>query len=131
MLYSYLYTKTKNASQKFTRDSNVYQGQIIQHVVHFKYLKATGAIKSFESKLKKSIDKIELSRRKMGTIASIMTSSREPILIIIVVTAILIQLNVLNGELGGILISLLFFYRALTAINQMQSSWNRFISNKL
>lgn len=125
----YLYKKTKNASYEFTNDSNDYQGLIIQHVAHYKYLKATGFIQSFESRLKQSIHKIESSRKKMGIINSIMTAVREPVLVIIVVLVILIQVTVLGGGLGGILISLLFFYRALTAVNQMQNFWNRYISH--
>jgi subfamily B ATP-binding cassette protein MsbA len=34
---------------------------------------------------------------------------------------------VLNGSLGAILISLLFFYRALTALTSVQDAWNGFL----
>jgi len=129
LVVGYLHKRTKNASQKFTRDSNTYQGLIIQHVGNYKYLKATGVVHDFEKRLKGAIEKIEFSRRQMGLVNALMTALREPMLVTIVVLVILVQVNALGGELGGILISLLFFYRALTAVNQMQGSWNRFVSN--
>lgn len=71
LLYSGLYKKTKGASRKLTKDSNSYQGQIIQHVANFKYLRATGLVDKFADKLNKSIQEIELSRRRIGVLNAI------------------------------------------------------------
>jgi ABC-type multidrug transport system fused ATPase/permease subunit len=129
ILYSALYKKTKGASRKLTNDSNIYQGQIIQHVVNFKYLRATGLVDKFAEKLNENILKIEVSRRKIGVLNSILGAAREPMLIVVIVVVIFIQINLLGGELGGILISLVFFYRALTSVTALQSSWNKYIAN--
>ena len=126
-LYKVIYKKTVGASKKLTKDANLYQGQIIQHVGNFKYLKATGLAGFFGDRLRNTIFLIEESRRKIGMFAAILQSAREPLLIGIVVLVILIQINVLGGTLGGILISLLFFYRALSALTMMQNSWNRYL----
>jgi subfamily B ATP-binding cassette protein MsbA len=126
--YKILYKHTKGASRKLTKDSNEYQGYIIQHIANFKYLKATGLIESFSDKIRSSILMIEDSRRKIGILSAISTGSREPLLIAVVVAVILIHVNVLSGTLGVILISLLFFYRALNSLTLMQNSWNRFLS---
>jgi ABC-type multidrug transport system fused ATPase/permease subunit len=126
-LYKVLYKYTKQESFKFTKDSNRYQGQIIQYVHNFKYLKATALIKPFARKLEKSIDSIETSRRRMGAYNAILAAAREPMLITIVSVVILIQALVLEAPLGPILISLLFFYRALTSLMQMQIRYNRFL----
>ncbi|MFT4850885.1 MAG: ABC-type multidrug transport system fused ATPase/permease subunit [Sediminicola sp.] len=128
LLYSALYKKTKGVSRKLTKDSNLYQGQIMQHVANFKYLRATGFVDKFSTKLNKSIEEIEISRRKIGILNSILGSAREPILIVVIVVVILVQINLLGGELGGILISLLFFYRALTSVTALQNIWNKYIS---
>jgi subfamily B ATP-binding cassette protein MsbA len=129
ILYSALYKKTKAASRKLTGHSNIYQGQIIEHVANFKYLRATGSVYKFADKLIRSIERIEVSRRKIGILNSILGSAREPLLIVVIATVILVQINLLGGELGGILISLVFFYRALTAVTALQSSWNKYISS--
>lgn len=127
LLYRKVYAKTKKKSREFTDDSHSYQGQIIQHVANFKYLRATALVDSFSDHLSKSIDDIELSRRKIGGYAAILRAGREPMLVIIVAGVILLQVMVLNGSLGAILLSLLFFYRALNALIQLQTYWNRYL----
>ncbi|MFC4871562.1 ABC transporter ATP-binding protein [Negadavirga shengliensis] len=127
-LYKKIYENTKGASRKLTKDSNTYQGQVIQHVANFKYLKATGLTALFAKKLKTTIKFIEASRKKIGIYGAILDSTREPILIVVVSAVIIIQTNVLGGGLGPILISLLFFYRALGSLMNMQNAWNRFLA---
>jgi len=127
-IYKKIYTATEEASRKLTRGTNFYQGYIIQFVNNFKYLKATGLLKTYSKKLLGIIDYIEESNRKMGRLGAIIAGTREPLLIIIVSAVILMQVNVLGGSLGTILISLLFFYRALTALMLMQASYNGFLA---
>lgn len=126
-LYKIIYKKTKGASKDFSKDSHVYQGQIIQYVSNFKYLKATAFLENYGNRLRKSIDAIERSRFKIGKLSAILGSAREPILILVVAAVILIQTKLLNASLGPILVSLLFFYRALSSLMNLQNSYNRFL----
>ena len=126
-LYKAVYKHTIGASKKLTDDSNVFQGQVIQQVANFKYLRATGMVNTYSKRLMQTIHKIEASRRKIGVLSGLLVAAREPLLIIVVATVIFIQVNVLQGNLGAILISLLFFYRALTSLTAMQNAWNRFL----
>ncbi|MGY6560072.1 MAG: ABC transporter ATP-binding protein [Nitritalea sp.] len=128
ILYRALYKKTKGASRKLTSDSNMYQSRIIQHVANFKYLKATGLVDFFGNRLKEIVSQIEESRKKIGVLDAILKAAREPMLICIVAVVIFVQVNILSGALGGILISLLFFYRALNALTQLQNVWNRYLA---
>lgn len=127
LLYKTIYGRTKNASKRFTFSSNIYQGQIIQHVGNFKYLKATGMINKYGDHLKETINSIENSRKKIGVLSSVAAAAREPLLVIVVASVILIQTQLLNGSMSTIIISLLFFYRALTNLVFMQLSWNEFM----
>ncbi|NHW58824.1 ABC transporter ATP-binding protein, partial [Escherichia coli] len=52
---------------------------------------------------------------------------REPMIIIIIAMVILVQVNVMGGSFGSILVSLLLFYRALAHLVSMQNSWNNFM----
>ncbi|WP_438966789.1 ABC transporter ATP-binding protein [Flavobacterium sp.] len=126
-LYKSIYKKTKGASKDFSRDSHSYQGQIIQYVSNYKYLKATALIDVYSNRLRKSINSIERSRFKIGKLSAILESAREPMLIVIVASVILIQTHLLNASLGPILVSLLFFYRALSSLMNLQNSYNRFL----
>jgi len=52
---------------------------------------------------------------------------REPLMIGVVVAVILIQVELLEGSLATIMLSLLFFYRGLTALTSIQTSYNKFL----
>jgi len=128
-LYRMIYSRTKAASRALTMYDNFLQGQIIQHTAHFKYLKTTGGISNYSEKIEETIYKVEKQRKKIGFLNSISSAIREPILVIIIAIIIFIQINYFNGVMGTILISLLFFYRALTSLMTLQESWNIFMSN--
>ena len=127
ILYKVIYIHTRGASRKLTDSSHIYQGLIIQHVANFKYLRATGMVDTHSNKLKDTIVDIENTRRKIGTLAGLGSASREPLLVIILACVILIQVMFLGGPMGAILISLLFFYRALSSLVSLQNSWNAFL----
>lgn len=126
-LYKAIYKKTKGASQAFSKDSHIYQGQIIQYVANFKYLKATALLNLYAGRLRGSILSIEQSRFRIGKLAALLEAAREPILIIVVAGVILIQTQLMGATLGPILVSLLFFYRALSSLLNLQNSYNRFL----
>ena len=127
-LFKYLYNKTKRLSKSYTYTSHGFQNLLIQQVATYKYLKATGLNKVFGKKLKKSISEIEDLQRKIGIVDSSLRASREPVTIFIVAISILIEINYFNSDIGLIILSLLFLYRALTFLMAMQEHWNRFLS---
>jgi ABC-type multidrug transport system fused ATPase/permease subunit len=127
LFYQLVYKKTKKASVTLNYYYDVYEGQIIQHVNNYKYLRATGMIPFFGERLKHTILNIEANRIRIGILSSLLAAAREPILVAVVATVILVQVSYLGGALGAILISLLFFYRALNALTQLQNNWNQFL----
>lgn len=128
-LYKNLYKNTRGVSHNLTGQNNAFQSLIIQNVTNYKYLKATGSLNKYGSKLEESILDIKESNKKIGKLDALLTSGREPILIVVVVSVIYIQTSIFGSELGPILISLLFFYRALGYLMQMQFRWNKFLAH--
>lgn len=128
IIFSRLYVLTKEKSREITRQGHGYQGLLIQFVAFFKYLKATGAAPAYANKLVKRTQEIEHTNRAIGTLEAVMQGLREPLLIAVVVGVILIQVHVLGGQLGLILLSILFFYRALSAVMQVQMHYNKFLA---
>ena len=128
LIFNKLYAKTKELSRQFTHSSNEFQGFLIQQVAFFKYLKATGLIKKYSERLVKKVYDIEDSQKKIGILNGIMTGLREPLLIAIVVVVIFVEVKILSDSLGTIILSLLFFYRALNFVTQLQMQWGRFLS---
>lgn len=127
-LFNILYKRTKLLSQRYVKSSNRFQGLLIQKVAFFKYLKATGSIYSYADNLKEMVYEIEDSVRKMGVLNSIMVGAREPLMMAIVVATILVQVKLMGGNLSTIILSLLFFYRALSSVTSLQTAYNNFLS---
>lgn len=128
-VYNYFYKLTKLSSKKLSFRSNIYQGQIIQHVANYKYLRATATVPVFSDKLKQTIVQLEKTRTQIGIYGAFLQAAREPMMIGIVAIIILVQVYFFGSDLGPILISLLFFYRALSALTSMQTNWNKFLEN--
>lgn len=128
LLFRGIYKKTEKISSSITLHGHVFQGLLIQSVAFFKYLKSTGRMKGYSDKLKNSISKIEKDNKTMGLIQVFLVAVREPIVLSIVVAVIYIQHNYFGQELGMIILSLLFFYRALNYLMVMQTQWNNYLS---
>ncbi|WP_018674739.1 ABC transporter ATP-binding protein [Riemerella columbina] len=127
VFYKYINKKTKEYSRSRSLVGHDFNGNLIQAINHFKYLKATNAFKTYERKLRNNIWVSEDIDFNMGKIGAIGESLREPMIIIVIAAVILLQVNVLGGNFGSILVSLLLFYRALAHLVSMQNSWNSFV----
>lgn len=123
-----VYKKTKEASKKITHDGHTFQGLLIQQVAYFKYLKATGLIQAFSLKLKDYILRIEASNLKMGYYGAILAAAREPLVVMVVVGVILVQVTYFSANIGLIILSLMFFYRSLNYLLNLQTQWNGFLT---
>lgn len=127
-LFKLIYKKTKELSRKITAVGHNYQGLLIQKVAFFKYLKATGINLQFSERLKKAIQEIENYNLQTGYYGAVLQAIREPITIAVVVMVIIIQVSYFDQGLGLIILSLLFFYRSLTFLMALQTSWNSFLN---
>lgn len=128
-IFKSLQAKTKSLSKKITADGHIFQGLLIQKVSFFKYLKSTGLIHKYADKLLDTNEKIHASQRKSGLLAAVLASVREPLVILVVVSAILIQVNYFHQSMGVIILSLLLFYRGLISLLGMQNYWNLFLGS--
>lgn len=129
VFFRILFKKTELASVGLSNMGHIYQSFLIQAVHNFKYLKATDYFTSYKIKLKDIIEDIETNQRKIGVYNAIMSSTREPMILMIVVLIIVIQVNWMGGTMASIFLSLMFLYRALNYIVTLQGSWQGFISN--
>ena len=128
VVFKTLYKRTKQYSKKYTDYAHNFQGLLIQKVANFKYLKATALIFTYTEKLKQRIREMEVVQRRMGILDSTMQAVREPLIILVVVVVILVQVEYFSEGLGSIILSLLFFYRALSFLMGMQKQWNSFLT---
>ncbi|WP_026838096.1 ABC transporter ATP-binding protein [Gillisia sp. JM1] len=127
-LFKWLFKKTKKLSLKFTLATHAFQGLLIQQVSSYKYLKASGLNRFYGEKLKANISEIEDVQKDLGIVSSLLTALREPISILAVVVAIMVQVTYFDSNISLIVLSLLFLYRALTYLMALQEQWNLFLS---
>jgi len=128
-LFKMIFRFTEKASVGVTAFNHEFQSYLIQAVHNFKYLKATDYFAKYKLKLKAIIDSIEVQQRKIGVYNAFLSSTREPIVLIIVAVVILVQVNLMGGQMATILASLLFFYRALNYVISLQTSWQGFVAH--
>ncbi|SIR10358.1 ATP-binding cassette, subfamily B, MsbA [Pontibacter lucknowensis] len=128
LVFRQIYKKTKETSRKISNAGHKFQGLLIQNVAFFKYLKATGLSPVFAKKLKQAVITIENNNKKIGFYNSILSATREPLVIAVVVAVITIQITYFSESLGLIILSLLFFYRSLTFLMVLQTQWNNFLN---
>lgn len=124
LIFSRINKLTKEKSKNISKVGNAFSNVLIQYVHNFKYLKATGKILEYKNKVEKSIDQVQYESLQMGMLNSKVSAFREPMLICIVVLVIFAQITFFDARISAIMISLLFFYRALTSVVSVQNSYN-------
>jgi ABC-type multidrug transport system fused ATPase/permease subunit len=129
LAYQQLYKKTVRASRNITKGGHRFQALLIQQVAYFKYLKASGLIRRYAKKLKSVISEMEAIRIKMSFYDAIVQSTREPLIVMVVVAVVIVQVTYFSQSIGAIILSLLFFYRSLTFLMNLQTQWNAFLGN--
>ena len=127
LVYRVIYKRTKEQSALLTAGNSNFEGLIIQFIHSFKYLKATGTLEDYSKKLSQSVESVEAANTSLGKLDARISSSREPLLIAVICIVIAIQIFVMEGTLASVLVSLLFFYRALTSLMGIQSNYNIFL----
>jgi len=129
LLFQVINKKTVEASRKITYEGHDYQGMLIQKVAFFKYLKATGLVDEYSKKMAQLVDRIETNGKKIGLYGAILNASKEPVIMAVAIGVIFIQTYLMGQSLGLIILSLLFFYRALTYLMSLQTFYNTFLTN--
>lgn len=121
---------TKEKSKNISEVNNYFANILIQYVSNFKYLKSTGKMHNYRDKVEESLDKVQYENLQISILGNQVSAFREPMLIFIIAIVIGIQVYFFDARISVIMVSLLFFYRALIGIVNVQSSYNNTISNQ-
>ncbi|WP_245969581.1 ABC transporter ATP-binding protein [Thiocapsa rosea] len=98
---------------------------LIQFLHAFKYLTSTDQVGPIRSKIKISVVRLTGYQIRTGVAASFTQAVREPIVVIFIMLLVLIQLVLLQQPLAPILVSLVLFYRSLSATVALQGNWQQ------
>ncbi|AFL97069.1 ABC transporter ATP-binding protein [Ornithobacterium rhinotracheale] len=128
-VYKYINKATKDAARKLTLTGNTFNSYIIQVLSNFKYLKTTNYISKFNKKIEKNILKTQHLEYKIQKLNAFAESAREPITVIVIVAVIFIQVSLRQTPFASIMVSLVYFYRALVYLTSAQGFGNLFVNN--
>ena len=127
LLYRRIYKRLKEASYETSRKGVNLNGYLIELVHHFKYLKSTNYLDRYANRLRIIVNERYHIEHRIGKLSSLVTSIKEPTVVLIVVLVMLIQVNFIGGGIGSIILSLLLFYRGLSHLMALQTDWQSFI----
>lgn len=128
-IYKFLSKIIGDISRKQVNLGNNFNEILIQCINNFKYLKATNYFNKYDQRLRKNINLNADYSIKSQRLTSIMINAREPMILTIIATVVIIQINLMGGELSSILVSLLLFYRCLGYLVTLQGALTSFTSS--
>lgn len=128
IIYKRFYRRTKDLSRKITRNNHIFGGLVVEVVTHFKYLKATGRIEKFVGNMIKEIRNITDRHIEVGKLNAKLSAVREPMLVGIICIVISVHVMVFEASLSSVMIVLVLYYRALSYLISLQTSWNGFLA---
>ncbi|MCL1868620.1 MAG: ABC transporter ATP-binding protein/permease [Paludibacter sp.] len=125
--FNYINKVTKDYSRKIVKVGFNINGDLIQSIQNFKYLKATNYFKIFAERLVKNIVLSQQYSFRLVRLNAIVTSAKEPIVITVIAIVTAIQVLVIKDSFTSMLAALLMFYRSLNYLVRIQTAWNMFI----
>lgn len=128
-VYRLVFRRTKKLSILYTQQSHSYVGHLLQCINFFKYLKATATIHSYKKRIEQTINELEKTQKGMGLMGTIVTSTRELLVLGVISLVIYIYVNMMGGDIASVFVSLILFYRGMNNLLGIQKSWNSYLNN--
>lgn len=126
--FRFIFKRTQQLSDSLTVEGHRYQGLLIQMIAFFKYLKATDTVSKYKKRLNSSVRNVERFNTRIGILKAFVLALREPLIILVVVAVLYVQVRVFEQSITVMILSLMFFYRALSYLMTLQNNWNAFLA---
>lgn len=127
-IYKAFYKRTQELSRNITKNNHRYGGIVIEIVNHFKYLKATGRNYFLFNRLHKELISLVNNGISVVTIGARLGALREPLTVMVIAAVIATHVLVFQSPLSGVMVILLFFYRAMQKVIDLQMNWNNYLA---
>ena len=105
------------------------QNALIEFIQNFVYIKATHAFPRFFEHIKSNVERLRHLNFRVRLIGAAMTSSLEPVGVLLVAGLLYYQVAVQNKGVAEFLILAMFFYRTFTKLLELQIFWQKFNEN--
>lgn len=126
-VFSGINKRTKSLSMRITAVTQQHSGLTAENIYNFKYLKATGALNFFITRMQKFDDLVYRMYFKMAKLNIFSSVIREPILVYIIAALIIIKVRLLGESMASMMVVLLLFYRTMGYMLGIQGAWSNFL----
>jgi ABC-type multidrug transport system fused ATPase/permease subunit len=118
----------KGHSLVVTKETGRLTGLLIQVLHAFKYLRATGSYERFDRRVENTSDKILDADFKASNANAFLIAMSQPIMVVFLGGILYFRAVIQGAELASLFILLLFFFRVMNEVFQLQSAWQMFYS---
>lgn len=126
-VYYFINRRAKMLSRRIIDLTQQHSGVTAEKIYNFKYLKATGALNYFISRMHRFDNLLYAEHFRMAKLNIFSTVIREPLLVYIIALLITVQVLILGGSMASIVVVLLLFYRTMTYMLAVQGAWSGFV----
>lgn len=99
---------------------------LVQNLKYFKILNGTNFI---DEEIKQSVQKLGKNQLKSGIAIALAQAVKEPIIFLFVIVGFAVSYKIFGINIEIVLVSMLFFYRALNSILSVQGNYQKFLEN--
>jgi subfamily B ATP-binding cassette protein MsbA len=129
IFYWFLSRKVGGLSINVVTGESTYVGLIQRFIGSYKYLVATGGAEIVLCQMKNSLNKLVFQKILMLKVAALANNFREPLVVFTILTIYYVISILDGGDIGGLIISILLLYRALTAWMGVGLGWIATLEN--
>jgi len=128
-VYKYFYVHTQRLSREITKNNHRYGATTVEVINHFKYLKSSGRDTAFYARLQAELENLVRNNISVAKLSAKLSALREPMTIAVICAVIFFHVIVLQSPISGVIVILLFFYRVMQKIIEVQNNWNAYLSH--
>ncbi|MCZ7600485.1 MAG: ABC transporter ATP-binding protein/permease [Gammaproteobacteria bacterium] len=123
LLFSRLNVYVRTLSRKTSSELSQLNKLHVQALQAFKYLVSTSGMSRLSRGVDRSVRRMTEYRVRQSIWAAFTGSITEPIVVALIIGSIVVQVIVFEQPFAPIMVAILFLYRAMSSIMQVQASW--------
>lgn len=115
----------KSLSRKAAAEMSTLNKLLVQAVQAFKYLRSTQQLDGMHEQVERSVRRVTGYRVRQQVWQAFTGALNEPLSVLLIVGILLVLVGWMKQPLAPILVSILLFHRAMTALFRMQAQWQQ------
>lgn len=129
LVFKKLNHQVRIASVETAYQNGNLSNQIIDLVQNLKYFKILNGKTFIDEEIKLSVQKLGKNQLRSGVAIALSQAVKEPVIFVFVIVGFAISYEIFAINIEIVLVSMLFFYRALNSILSVQGNYQKFLEN--